>query len=127
MLKKHLVMISLIIVLALASIAAAPAAAKYSFAGVWKGAGIEARITPYNNVMFIDNTWAACGGGKVKGTGYGIQTNKSTMVASLKMKCVGTGVVVARNYKVTFTVKPAAQSLSDSLGGTYTLFREICR
>lgn len=125
---KRLLVVSIVLVLAFTSIAASPAAVTSRFAGVWTGTGIQVRITNFNNVSFVDQSWAACGGGKVKGTGHGVvnSTNKNVLVASLRLKCAGTGIVVARNYTIRFTVQPSARRLTDSLGGVYVLTQTIC-
>lgn len=124
--------VTVILILALASIAAAPAAkGKLSFTGSWKGrdtvdgSTIKLSITKLGAVDYFDKVFAACAGGAVRGAGFSFKTG-NTLYASLKMKCVDTGVIVDNNYLINFTILNS-QTLMDSNSNTYTLEKQPCR
>lgn len=128
----RIAILSLIVILAVASIAAAPAQRGRSpLAGKWRasdagdGQPINVSITRFNQVNFQDKSNPACGGGAAKGKGFGTVHGNSLSV-TLHLRCVGSGVIVSNSYAITFH-RSGAFGMTDSLGNTYRLLATVCQ
>lgn len=121
----RIIVLSIILILAITGLAAAPLAGNPLVTGAWKGTDlsdgskIEVRITNSYSVNYFDSASAFCSGGKVKGSGAGSLLGAS-LVSSLRLKCTATNTVVAKNFVLTFTYDSATGLLYDSNGNSYT-------
>lgn len=128
-LTRRMVVLSLVLVFSVLSMAAAPLAVKYPFAGVWKGIDAvdgsknELRITAWNkvyNVQFTDKSVAACGGGLAKGRGGGTVVN-NVLYTSFSLKCKSNGVIINGTYNVALQLGAGQLTVVDGVGTVYNL------
>ncbi len=133
-LSHRLLILTLILALSVASMAAAPAAGKnkFPYAGFWKGTAAdggknELKITYRNevyNVQFTDAVSASCGGGVAVGKGYG-KVVGTTLVTGFVLKCKNSGAVVSNSYNVGMTIGANPLAAADSAGTAYTMRRGV--
>ncbi len=128
-LSRQMVVLSLIVVFSVMSMAAAPLAIKYPFAGVWKGIDAvdgsknELRIVAWNgvyNVQFTDKSVAACGGGIAKGRGGGTVV-AGVLYTSFTLKCKSNGVIINNTYNVALQLGADLVTVTDGIGTVYNL------
>lgn len=131
--SHRLIILTLILVLSIVSMAAAPAAKnKFPYAGLWKGVAAdggknELRITYRNgiyNVQFIDAVSASCGGGVATGKGYG-KVVGTTLVTGFALKCKSSGAVVSTSYNIGMALGASPLSAYDSAGTAYTMRKGV--
>jgi hypothetical protein len=127
----RLLVIVLILMLALGTMGAAPAATSdLQIAGLYKGidtadgSKVGVKITEWRGVyqvQFTDQSTSACGGGAARGKGGGVLV-ANALHTYMKVKCVGSGLVIATNYDLVLV--PTAQNiLVDVYGRVFTLVK----
>lgn len=120
-----------ILVLALATMGAVPAATSdLRVAGLYKGTDavdgskLELKITDwmgFHQVQFTDKTASACGGTPARGKSGAVVVGNA-LHTYMTVKCVNTGLVVATNYDLVL-VPTSQTTLVDVYGSHYTLVK----